>query len=209
RHLGAVAEEVEHPTGPRHELRQERHEVGEAPGDHLGGAVAYVPLAHPSDGSVYRDDERRIAAGLGARDGIEAHVATAAQVQLVPGGSPRRLPDLFESRAGERGEGVDRAGPTGRGGRLGLAARPEHAARADWGQDHRHGYRLAEHRRSQLDLRVNDRGPGPPRQLRVGGLVGTQRALVLGSAVYVVERHARQAASSQLAQVSDAYDRWS
>src|SRR5690606_4340205 len=103
------AEEVEQPSGPGQDLREERDEVREAPGDQLGRAVAHVALAHAGDRRVDGDDQGRVAAGLGALYGLDANVATAAQVQLVPGRAAGGLPDLFKARSGKRGERVDRS----------------------------------------------------------------------------------------------------
>ncbi len=99
-HQAAVAEEGIEPAGPREHLTEigDRREIAR---EQLLDAVARVALAHAGDRRVDRDDQRLVAARLGATDRLQRDIAAADEIQLIPRVAGRRLFDVFHRAAGQ------------------------------------------------------------------------------------------------------------
>ena len=169
----------------------------------LLGPVPDVPLAEPGDRCVDRDDERREARGLGARDGAERHVAAPAQIELVPARSAGGGPHLLEPRSRQRRENVHGAGGAGGSRRDRLSARIEQATAADRREENGEGELRPENARPQVGAPRHRRRAGPERDVVEDAAVLAQRHLSIGTAVDVVERHAGQSASGETPEVAD------
>jgi hypothetical protein len=189
------------------EARQVGKHLQRVATDQVLGAVARIPLAITGDGRVDRHDQSRVSGRGRAVDRGAGHVATAAQIQLIPARAARRGLDLFEPRSGQRRQRVDRPGLPGGGGRRRFGAGPDHAAAADRRQDERKRNRLTEHRRRQVDRRQIQPVLGSEDDVIEHAAVLAQRDLVVGGAVDVVEHDAWQACAGGAPEILDVDDR--
>jgi hypothetical protein len=87
-----------------------------------------------------------------------------------------------------------------------LAARIEHPAEPERGQEKGHVECRAEHGVAQIRVRRLDALARPERHVGEGALVGAQRELVLCTAVDVIEDHWRQTTLRHPPQVGDVDD---
>ena len=165
-------------------------------------AVPEVALAQPGDRRVDRDEERRCAGLHRALEAGRRDVASADQIELVPERAFRPCSDFVHAAPRKGRERVGGSGLAGGARGHDLAARIEHPAAAD--RRERKGERelVAEHFRAQV--RGGRDGTARPEQHVIEDPdVLAEGHLAVGTAVDVVESHARQAALGQAPQVGD------